>query len=104
MILLEGILVLAVDSLVQNLDLRVFVDTAADMRFLRRLERDTAERGRSVQSVIEQYLATVRPMHRAYIEPSRHRADFILPGEGSYDVALEVLRAWIQDVVARSRS
>ena len=95
MIVLEGILVLALEGVRPLLDLSLYVDTASDLRFLRRLRRDVAERGRTIESVMEQYVETVRPMHHAFIEPSKYHADLILPGEGGYDGAVSVLRAWI---------
>lgn len=78
-VLVEGILVLAEPELRSELDLKIFVDTDPDLRLARRLERDIAERGRSVESVIEQYFSTVRPMHLEYVEPSRRYADLIIP-------------------------
>jgi uridine kinase len=98
-VILEGILVLALESVRALLDLKLFVDTAADLRFLRRLRRDVAERGRTVDSVIEQYLATVRPMHEAFIEPTRRHADLIVPEGGHNESALDLLRGWIRGVV-----
>lgn len=100
-VILEGILVLAVEALRPLLDLKLFVDTAADLRFLRRLQRDITERGRTPDSVIEQYLATVRPMHEAFIEPSRRHADLIVPEGGHNEIALELLRTWVGDVANR---
>jgi uridine kinase len=100
-VILEGILVLAVEALRPLLDLKLFVDTAADLRFLRRLQRDITERGRTPDSVIEQYLATVRPMHEAFIEPSRRHADLIVPEGGHNEIALELLRTWVGDVARR---
>ena len=93
-ILLEGILALSLATVRELLDLKIFVETPADLRVLRRLRRDVAERGRTVESVMDQYMESVRPMHDAFIEPSRHQADLILPGEGRFEVALDVLRAW----------
>jgi uridine kinase len=78
-VIVEGILVLAEAGLRSELDLKIFVDTDPDLRLARRLERDIHERGRSVDSVIEQYFATVRPMHLEYVEPSRRYADLIIP-------------------------
>ena len=93
-IIVEGILILANRELRRFLDLKVFVDTDADLRLVRRLERDTAERGRSIQSVIRQYLDTVRPMYLEFVEPSKRYADMIVPGSGRIDedVALVVAR------------
>jgi uridine kinase len=95
-IILEGILVLALDSIRPALDLKVFVDTPADLRILRRLSRDVAERGRSVDSVVQQYHETVRPMHERYIEPTRLFADLIVPGERDTKTAVSTLEAWIR--------
>jgi uridine kinase len=78
-VLVEGILVLSDSRLRSELDLKIFVDTDPDLRLARRLERDIAERGRSVDSVIGQYFATVRPMHLEFVEPSRRYADLIIP-------------------------
>ena len=78
-VLVEGILVLSDSRLRSELDLKIFVDTDPDLRLARRLERDIAERGRSVDSVIDQYFATVRPMHLEFVEPSRRYADLIIP-------------------------
>ena len=75
----EGILVLAVPELRSELDLRIYVDTDPDLRLARRIERDINERGRTVDSVIAQYLSTVRPMHIEFVEPSRRHADLIIP-------------------------
>ncbi len=78
-VIVEGILVLSEPTLRSELDLKIFVDTDPDIRLARRLERDIAERGRSVDSVINQYFATVRPMHLEFVEPSRRYADLIIP-------------------------
>ena len=78
-VVVEGILVLSEPQLRSELDLKIFVDTDPDLRLARRLERDIAERGRSVESVIQQYFATVRPMHLEFVEPSRRYADLIIP-------------------------
>lgn len=100
-IIVEGILVLAVETLRPLLDLKLFVDTPADLRFLRRLRRDVAERGRTIDSVIEQYLATVRPMHDAFIEPSRRHADLIIPEGGHNEMAVDLIRGWMDGLVSR---
>ncbi|HJS72449.1 MAG TPA: uridine kinase [Acidimicrobiia bacterium] len=78
-VLVEGILVLSDSRLRSELDLKIFVDTDPDLRLARRLERDISERGRSVESVLDQYFATVRPMHLEFVEPSRRYADLIIP-------------------------
>jgi uridine kinase len=90
-IVLDGILVLADAALRSLIDLKVYVDTDADIRFVRRLQRDLAERGRTVDSVIRQYHATVRPMHAAFVEPSRRHADVIVRGEAENDEAVGAL-------------
>nr|WP_235472381.1 uridine kinase [Ardenticatena maritima] len=94
-ILVEGILVFAEPELRSLFDVKIFVDTDADIRFIRRLERDTRERGRSVQSVIEQYLTTVRPMHEEFVEPSKRYADVIIPRGGHNRVALDMVTSRI---------
>lgn len=85
-ILVEGILIFAEKALRELFDVKIFVDTDSDIRFIRRLQRDIAERGRTVESVIKQYLATVRPMHLEFVEPSKRYADVIIP-EGGFNVA-----------------
>jgi uridine kinase len=99
-VVVEGILVLYEPELRELFDLRVFVDTDADVRFIRRLERDVAERERSAESVIEQYLATVRPSHLQFIEPSKRYADVIVPHGGMNAPALDVLMARVRELVA----
>ena len=73
------------------MDIKVFVDTDADVRILRRIQRDVEERGRSLQSVISQYLTTVKPMHEQFVEPSKRKADIIIPEGGENKVALDML-------------
>jgi uridine kinase len=90
-IIVDGILVLAEPRLRDLLDIRVFVDTDPDIRFIRRLRRDMRERGRSLESVVEQYLKTVRPMHLAFVEGSRAHADIIIPEGGRNEVAIDLL-------------
>lgn len=90
-ILIEGILVLAIPALREFLDVKIFVDTDADLRFIRRLRRDMEERGRSLESVVEQYLATVRPMHLEFVESSKRWADIIIPEGGYNTVALDLV-------------
>ena len=98
-VVVEGILVLYEPELRERFDLRVFVDTDADVRFIRRLERDVAERERSPASVIEQYLATVRPSHEQFIEPSKRYADVIVPHGGMNAPALDVLLARVRELL-----
>ena len=90
-IILEGILILVDDRLRELMDLKVFVDAPSDLRLIRRLQRDIARRGRSVESVTTQYLKTVRPMHERFVEPSRHQADLEIPGYGDSDEGLRLL-------------
>jgi uridine kinase len=98
-ILVEGILIFAEPDLRRLFDMRIFVDTAPDIRFIRRLRRDITERGRSVESVIEQYLQSVRPMHLDFVEPSKRYADVIIP-EGGYNlVAIEMVAARIRNML-----
>lgn len=97
-ILVEGILILAEKSVRDLLDIKVFVDTDADLRFIRRLLRDTTERGRSLGSVVEQYLKTVRPMHLEFVEPSKRYADVIIPEGGYNQVALDMVTARVRDL------
>jgi uridine kinase len=99
-VIVEGILVLALPALRELLDVKIFVDTDADVRILRRLRRDVAERGRTIDSVIAQYLGTVRPMHLAFIEPSKRHADVIVPEGGRNDVAIHMLEARIEGFLA----
>ncbi|MBN2471613.1 MAG: uridine kinase [Anaerolineae bacterium] len=95
-ILVEGILLFVEPELRESFDIRIFVDTPDDIRFIRRLRRDIAERGRTVDSVIEQYLATVRPMHLEFVEPSKRYADVIIPEGGMNKVAIDMLAARIR--------
>ena len=99
-VLIEGILILAEPELREVMNLRVFVDTDPDLRVIRRLERDTRERGRTFDSVVKQYLATVRPMHLQFVEPSKRYADVIIP-EGYNRDAVGALVAMIREVLDR---
>lgn len=90
-VIVDGILVFAVPELRALMDIKVFVDTDADVRLVRRLRRDVEERGRSVESVLRQYERTVRPMHLEFVEPSRRHADVIIPEGGRNRVAVEML-------------
>lgn len=90
-IMVEGILVLAEKELRETMDVKVYVDTAADLRFIRRLRRDIHERGRTLDSVIDQYRNYVRPMHLEFVEPSKRHADVIVPEGGFNAVALDLL-------------
>lgn len=90
-VLVEGILILADAKLRKQFDIKVYVDTDADVRVLRRVRRDIEERGRTVQSVYDQYLATVKPMHEGFVEPSKKYADIIVPEGGHNQVALSIM-------------
>ncbi len=95
-ILVEGILIFADKRLREMMDIKIYVDAAADLRFIRRLKRDTLERGRTVEMVIEQYLKTVRPMHLEFVEPSKRHADVIIPRGGRNITAIQMVVAQIQ--------
>jgi uridine kinase len=103
-VLIEGILLFADARLRSLMDIKVFVDVADDIRFIRRLLRDVAERGRSMTSVIEQYLTTVRPMHLEFVEPSKRHADIILPEGGNNRIGIEMLQARVAEEMRRRRA
>lgn len=98
-ILLEGIFVLAEERVREMCDILVYVDTDSDIRFIRRLKRDIEERGRSLESVCQQYLSTVRPMHEQFIEPSKRYAHIIVPEGGSNIVAIDLLMTKIKSII-----
>lgn len=95
-VILEGILILHDPRVREQLDLKIFVDTDADTRLIRRIMRDVKERQRSLESVIHQYQSSVKPMHEAFIEPSKHYADIILPEGGHNQIGLDVIIAKIR--------
>jgi uridine kinase len=95
--MVEGILIFTEPALRSLLEVKIFVDTDSDLRFIRRLERDIHERGRSIENVVHQYLTTVRPMHLEFVEPSKRYADIIVPEGGLNTVAMDL-------VVARLRA
>jgi uridine kinase len=103
-VIVEGILIFAEPRLLKEMDIKVFVDTPDDIRFIRRLQRDIAERGRTAESVIEQYLLTVRPMHLQFVEPSKREADVIIPEGGSNLVGIDLISGKIRERLARSLS
>jgi uridine kinase len=103
-VIVEGILIFADPRLLEQMDIKVFVDTPDDIRFIRRLRRDLAERGRTVESVIEQYLATVRPMHMQFVEPSKRHADVIIPEGGHNLVSIDLLSGKIRERLANALS
>ena len=90
-IIVEGILIYESRELCREMDIKIYVDTDADVRILRRIVRDVRDRGRSLESVIDQYLTTVKPMHEQFVEPSKRRADVIIPEGGQNKVALEMV-------------
>ncbi|MFN8094565.1 MAG: uridine kinase [Vicinamibacteria bacterium] len=100
-VLLEGILILAEEPLRRLMDIKLFIDTDADVRILRRLQRDIADRGRTFASVTRQYLDSVRPMHLEFVEPSKRYADLIVPEGAENVVALEAVVARIKAILAR---
>ena len=102
-VFVEGILVLEDERLREMMDIRIYVDVDADERFIRRLRRDIAERGRTVQSVMEQYLNVVRPMHLQFVEPSKRYAQIIIPEGGHNRVAIDLIAVKIADII-RERS
>jgi uridine kinase len=103
-LIVEGILIYTDAALRALMDVKVFVDTDDDTRFIRRLERDTKERGRTMQSVIDQYLATVKPMHLEFVEPSKRYADIIVPRGGYNSVAIDMLLTLIRGLTADASS
>jgi len=101
-VIVEGILIFADRALRDLMDVKIYVDTDADIRFIRRLERDIAERERTMESVVRQYLATVRPMHLEFVEPSKRYADVIIPEGGFNTIAIEMVVARIMAMLEES--
>ncbi|NOX62066.1 MAG: uridine kinase [Chloroflexi bacterium] len=101
-ILVEGILIFADQVLRDLMDIKIYVETDPDIRFIRRLQRDIRERGRTVESVIEQYQRTVRPMHLQFVEPSKRYADIIIPEGGYNEVAMEMVIGRIESLLNRA--
>ena len=99
-IMVEGILIFAEPVLRALLEVKIFVDTDPDIRFIRRLERDIKERGRTTDSVVHQYLSTVRPMHLEFVEPSKRYADIIIPEGGFNEVAMELVVARLESLLS----
>jgi uridine kinase len=102
-VLVEGILIFAEPELRSLFDMKIYVDTDADIRFIRRLQRDIFERGRTTESVIQQYLNTVRPMHMEFVEPSKRYADVIIPEGGMNTVALNMVIARIEELLRAAK-
>lgn len=98
-LLVEGIMVLEDERLRERMDIKVYVDTDPDERFIRRLQRDLIERGRSVDSIIDQYLSSVRPMHLQFVEPTKRYADVVLPQGGANHVAIDLLASKIRSIL-----
>jgi len=101
-IIIEGILILNNPKLVELMDIKLFVDTDADLRIIRRLSRDIKERGRELDSIIDQYLENVRPMHLRYIEPTKHHADIIIPEGGKNLVAIDIIASKIESILSKN--
>jgi uridine kinase len=101
-ILVEGILIFENPKLRSLMDIKIFVDTASDLRFIRRLERDVRERGRTSESVVKQYLSTVRPMHDQFVEPSKRYADVIIPEGGFNHVGIDLIIGKINAKIAEA--
>ena len=99
-VIVEGILIFSEARILDLLDVRVFVDTPDDIRFIRRLRRDITERGRTVESVIAQYFATVRPMHYEFVEPSKRHADIIIPENANTDIGIDFICSKIREEVS----
>jgi len=102
-VILEGILILAIPELRDLMDIKIFVDTPPDICFIRRLERDIRDRGRSVESVIQQYQKTVRPMFMQFIEPFKRYADIIIPHGGKNVIAINIIQAKIENILQEQR-
>ena len=100
-VIIEGILVLAERELEEPMDIKIYVDTADDIRLMRRIRRDIQDRGRSIEGVLRQYERTVRPMHIEFVEPSKRKADIIIPRGGHNHVAIEMVLARIQDLLQK---
>ncbi len=101
-IIVEGILTLAIKEIEEMCDIKLFVDTPDDIRFIRRLKRDINERGRTVDSVINQYLETVRPMHKTFVEPSKEKADLIIPEGGQNKIAIDFIVTKLVDFLKQN--
>ena len=102
-IIVEGILIFQCKELCRQMDIKIYVDTDADVRILRRIVRDVRDRGRSLESVVNQYLNTVKPMHEQFVEPSKRNADIIIPEGGHNHVALEMVMERVRAHLERSR-
>ena len=103
-VIVEGILIFSEPRILNLLDVKVYVDTPDDIRFIRRLQRDITERGRTAESVIAQYYATVRPMHFEFVEPSKRNADLIIPEGSNLDIGIEFICSKIREEINRQDS
>lgn len=103
-VLVEGILIFADRALRDRMEVKIYVDTDADLRFIRRMERDILERGRAIKSVVDQYLHTVRPMHLEFVEPTKRYADIIIPRGGLNHIAIDMVVARIESLLAHHRT
>ena len=103
-IIVEGILILQSRELCQQMDIKIYVDTDADVRILRRIVRDVRDRGRSLDSVVNQYLSTVKPMHEQFVEPSKRNADIIIPEGGHNQVAMEMVMERVRAHIERCKN
>lgn len=102
-IIIDGIMTFAHPEIRECLDIKIFVDTPDDIRFIRRLKRDMQDRGRTVESVVNQYLSSVRPMHHAFVEPSKKYADIIIPEGGENSVAIDVMTNQIISILDKTK-
>ena len=102
-IILEGIMILVEPELRELMDIKIFVDTDPDVRIIRRIQRDITERGRTIDSVIDQYLTTVRPMHLQFVEPTKRYADIIIPEGGYNKVAIDIMIAKVKEIERRKK-
>ena len=100
-LILEGILILEDQRIVDLCDIKLYVEADDDLRFIRRLSRDMAERGRSLESVITQYLGTVKPMHFAFVKPTKRYADVIIPNDNNHDVAVDLIITKIKSIISK---
>lgn len=103
-VIVEGIMILVEPEIRNLLDIKIFVDTDADVRIIRRLQRDIKERGRTIESVINQYMSVVRPMHLQFVEPTKRYADIIIPEGGFNKVAIDIMIAKVKEIIARNKN
>lgn len=102
-LILEGIMILTEPEIRELMDIKIFVDTDADVRIIRRIQRDITERGRTIDSVIDQYMTTVRPMHLQFVEPTKRYADLIIPEGGYNKVAVDIMIAKVKEIERRKK-